>query len=58
MRYTDAQLRTWDERRLRVGRKKRDELMKQAGNLIAKLETAIPESSAFTVVRFAAPAPS
>ncbi len=52
MRYTDAQLRTWDERRLRVGRKKRDELMKQAGNLISKLETAIPEASAFTVVRF------
>ncbi|HTD08640.1 MAG TPA: CBASS oligonucleotide cyclase [Solirubrobacteraceae bacterium] len=52
MRYTDAQLRTWDERRLRVGRKKRDELMKQAGNLISKLEIAIPEASAFAVVRF------
>jgi hypothetical protein len=52
VRYADTQLRTWDERRLRIGRKKRDELMKQAGNLITKLESAIPESSSFTVVRF------
>lgn len=52
MRYTDSQLRVWDDRRLRVGRDKRDELMKQAGNLITKLEKAIPEASSFKVSRF------
>jgi tRNA nucleotidyltransferase (CCA-adding enzyme) len=52
MKYTDTQLRTWDQRRLRVGRKKRDELMAQASNLIDKLEVAIPEASSFGVTRF------
>lgn len=52
MKYTDAQLRIWDDRRLRVGREKRDELLKQAKGLIEKLEKAIPESSPFKVTRF------
>jgi len=52
VKYTDSQLRIWDDRRLRVGREKRDELLKQAKGLIEKLERAIPESSPFRVVRF------
>jgi hypothetical protein len=52
VKYTDAQLRVWDDRRLRVGRDKRNELLKQAKGLIEKLENAIPASSPFKVVRF------
>jgi tRNA nucleotidyltransferase (CCA-adding enzyme) len=52
MKYTDTQLRVWDDRRLRVGRDKRDELLRQAKGLTEKLEKAIPESSPFKVVRF------
>lgn len=52
MKYTDAKLRVWDDRRLRVGREKRNELLKQAKGLIEKLEKAIPASSPFKVVRF------
>jgi hypothetical protein len=52
MKYTDAKLRVWDDRRLRVGREKRNELLKQAKGLIEKLEKAIPTSSPFKVVRF------
>lgn len=52
MRYTDTELRIWDDRRLRVGREKRNELLKQAKGLIEKLEKAIPASSPFKVVRF------
>ena len=52
MRFTDAELRTWDRRRLRVGRQKRDQLLAQVATLIEKLEKAIPANSKFTVVRF------
>lgn len=52
MKFTDSELRTWDARRLRVGREKRKDLMAQVANLIAKLEKAIPAGSPFTVVRF------
>ena len=52
MKYTDSQLRIWDDQRLRVGRDKRNELMNQASGLIDKLKTEIPESTAFKVERF------
>lgn len=52
MKYTDTELRVWDDRCLRVGRDKRNELLKQAKGLIEKLEKAIPSSSPFKVVRF------
>lgn len=52
MNFTDTELRTWDSRRLRVGREKRKKLMAQVATLIEKLEQAIPTSSPFTVVRF------
>ncbi|HYH52618.1 MAG TPA: CBASS oligonucleotide cyclase [Solirubrobacterales bacterium] len=52
MKYTDAELRVWDDRRLRVGRDKRNELMGQASGLIDKLEKEIPESTSFKVKRF------
>jgi hypothetical protein len=52
MEFTDGQLRTWDNRRLRVARKKREELLKQVANLIGNLEKHIPSSSPFKVERF------
>jgi hypothetical protein len=52
MNFTDTDLRTWDQRRLRVGREKRSELLAQVGTLIDKLEKAIPANSPFKVVRF------
>lgn len=52
MKFTDTQLRTWDSRRLRVARNKRDTLLKQVSNLIDSLEKHIPASSPFKVVRF------
>ena len=52
MNFTDTELRTWDNRRLRVGREKRKQLLAQVATLIEKLEKAIPASSPFTVVRF------
>lgn len=52
MNFTDAKLRAWDARRLRVSREKRDTLLKQVANLIASLERHIPASSPFNVVRF------
>lgn len=52
MNFTDTDLRTWDQRRLRVGRDKRSELLAQVGTLIEKLEKAIPANSPFKVVRF------
>jgi tRNA nucleotidyltransferase (CCA-adding enzyme) len=52
MKFTDTQLRTWDSRRLRVARNKRDALLKQVLNLIDSLQKHIPASSPFKVVRF------
>jgi tRNA nucleotidyltransferase (CCA-adding enzyme) len=52
MIFTDADLRTWDRRRLRVSRNKRRDLLAQVATLITKLEKAIPHESAFKVVRF------
>jgi hypothetical protein len=52
MKLTDTELRTWDSRRLRVSRTKRTALLKQVAHLIERLETHIPASSPFTVVRF------
>lgn len=52
MRLTDTQLRNFDQRKLRVGRDKRNDLLKQVRNLIGKLETHIPENSVFKVERF------
>ncbi len=52
MNFTDTDLRTWDRRRLRVGREKRSELLAQVSTLIGKLEKAIPANSPFKVVRF------
>jgi tRNA nucleotidyltransferase (CCA-adding enzyme) len=52
VKYTDSQLRIWDDQRLRVGRDKRNELMKQASGLIDKLREEIPESTSFKVERF------
>lgn len=52
MNFTDTELRTWDRRRLRVGRDKRKELLEQVATLIEKLQTAIPGNSPFRVVRF------
>ena len=52
MKLTDTELRTWDSRRLRVSRTKRTALLRQVAHLIERLETHIPASSPFTVVRF------
>ncbi|MGO9902512.1 MAG: CBASS oligonucleotide cyclase [Solirubrobacteraceae bacterium] len=52
MNFTDTDLRTWDRRRLRVGREKRSRLLAQVATLIGKLEKAIPANSPFKVVRF------
>lgn len=52
MRFTDTQLRNWDNRRLRVARTKREALLKQVATLIGLLEKHIPASSPFKVVRF------
>jgi hypothetical protein len=52
MKFTDAELRTWDRQRLRVARPKRNELLAQVGTLIDKLQKAIPANSPFKVVRF------
>lgn len=52
MKFSDTQLRTWDSQRLRVSRSKRVQLLKQVSNLISSLETHIPASSPFKVVRF------
>jgi len=52
MRYSDTELRNWDDQRLRVGREKRNDLLAQARNLIESLEKEIPAGSVFKVVRF------
>lgn len=52
MRFTDTELRTWDNRRLRVSRETRKKLLSQVSSLISLLEGAIPAGSPFRVVRF------
>jgi hypothetical protein len=52
MELKDSELRNWDQRRLRVSRSKREQLLKQVANLIDSLKKHIPASSPFKVERF------
>jgi hypothetical protein len=52
MQLKDTELRNWDQRRLRVSRSKREQLLKQVANLIDSLRKHIPASSPFKVERF------
>ena len=52
MQVKDSELRNWDQRRLRVSRSKREQLLKQVANLIDSLRKHIPTSSPFKVERF------
>jgi hypothetical protein len=52
MQLRDSELRNWDQRRLRVSRSKREQLLKQVSNLIDSLKTHIPASSQFKIERF------
>lgn len=52
MQVKDSELRNWDQRRLRVSRSKREQLLKQVANLIDSLKKHIPTSSPLKVERF------
>lgn len=52
MQLKDSELRNWDQRRLRVSRTKREQLLKQVSNLIDSLTKHIPASSPFKIERF------
>lgn len=52
MQLKDSELRNWDQRRLRVSRSKREQLLKQVSNLVDSLKKHIPASSPFKVERF------